>query len=179
MRELSWDLYRRSADVSGHERFSALGEDGDLERALARAGEDERVRTEVMQALRGAEARAQDPATFRLEVRWPLTVAMLSKAGTHQVRLANGLVFEVGLDSRIEQAILLSSEAHPDHVWEPQTTRLIQALAKQRHQAIVGGAYIGDHALFLAKAVARHGGGKSTRSSRWSSPFGGFSATRS
>lgn len=136
----------------------ALRADGDLDRALARAGEDERVRTEVMGALRGAEARAEDPTAFRLEVRWPLTLAMLAKAGTHRMRLANGLVFEVGPDSRIEQAFLLSSEAEPDHVWEPQTTKLVQALAAERHQAIVGGAYIGDHALFLAKALARHGG---------------------
>jgi len=136
----------------------ALTSSGDLNWALARAGEDERVRTEVLEALRDAEGRAEDPSAFRLDVRWPLTLAMLATAGLHRKRLANGLVFEVGPDSRIEQAFLLASEAEPDHVWEPQTTKLIQALAEERHHAIVGGAYIGDHALFLAKALAGKGG---------------------
>ncbi len=135
-----------------------LGEKGDLELALARAGEDEQVRTAVFEALRNAEAHADDPTAFRFEVRWPLILAMLANAGTQRVHLANGLVFEVGPDSRIDQAFLLATEGSPDHVWEPQTTKLIQALAEERNEAIVGGAYIGDHALFLAQAVARHGG---------------------
>jgi FkbM family methyltransferase len=74
------------------------------------------------------------------------------------VVLENGLIFEVSPDSRIEQALLLSTEAHPDHVWEPQTTKLLTALAAETTNVIVGGAYIGDHVLFLARAV----GGSST-----------------
>ncbi len=112
-----------------------------------------------MDALREAEARAEHPAAFRTDVRQPLIEALLSEAGLHRVRLANGLVFEVGLESRIEEALLLSREAHPDHVWEPQTTKLLLALAEDGRAAVVGGAYIGDHALFLAKALARHGAG--------------------
>jgi hypothetical protein len=63
-----------------------------------------------MEALRNAEARADDPTAFRLEVRWPLILAMLAKAGTHRMRLANGLVFEVGPDSWIEQAFLATKD---------------------------------------------------------------------
>lgn len=132
----------------------ALSFPGDLGPVLGRAGEDERLRTEMLEALRPAEARADDPTAFRRDVRWPLTLALLSKVGSHRVRLANGLVFEVGADSRIEKALLLSPDAHPDHVWEPQTTKLLQALAEEGRPALVGGAYIGDHALFLAHALA-------------------------
>jgi hypothetical protein len=63
-------------------------------------------------------------------------------------------VFDVSPDSRIEKALLLSTEAHPDHVWEPQTTKLLTALAKGATNVIVGGAYIGDHVAFVAR-VAR------------------------
>jgi FkbM family methyltransferase len=70
------------------------------------------------------------------------------------VVLENGLVFEVYPDSRIEQALLLSPVAHPDHVWEPQTTKLLLALATDAVHVIVGGAYIGDQVLPLARAAA-------------------------
>ena len=127
-----------------------------LAQALAAAGKDQQLRNAIFDALRQAEAAADDPATFREHIRWPLILSLLSEAKTHTVVLENGLIFEVSPDSRIEQALLLSTEAHPDHVWEPQTTRLLTALAAETTNVIVGGAYIGDHVLFLARAV---GGG--------------------
>lgn len=127
-----------------------------LAQALAAAGKDRKLRDAIFDALRQAEAESHDPASFREQIRWPLILSLLSEAKTHTVVLENGLIFEVSPDSRIEQALLLSSEAHPDHVWEPQTTRLLTALAAETTTVIVGGAYIGDHVLFLARAV---GGG--------------------
>jgi FkbM family methyltransferase len=120
--------------------------------ALATAGKNETLRNVIFDALREAEAQSNDPALFRERVRWPLILGLLGEAKTHQVVMQNGLVFEVGADSRIEQALLLSSAAHPDHVWEPQTTRLLTALAAGVSHIIVGGAYIGDQVLFLARA---------------------------
>ena len=127
-----------------------------LAQALAAAGKDQKLRNAIFDALRQAEVESHDPAYFREQVRWPLILSLLSEAKTHTVVLENGLIFEVSPDSRIEQALLLSTEAHPDHVWEPQTTRLLTALAAETTNVIVGGAYIGDHVLFLARAV---GGG--------------------
>jgi FkbM family methyltransferase len=125
-----------------------------LAEALALAGNDENLRTAIFEALRRAEAAAEDPALFREQVRWPLILSLLSLAKTHRVQMQNGLVFEVSPDSRIEQALLLSSEEHPDHVWEPQTTKLLTALARETSHIIVGGAYIGDQVLFLARAAS-------------------------
>lgn len=122
--------------------------------ALALAGQDEGLRAQIFEALREAESRADDPATFREQVRWPLLLAMLRDVKTHRVVLEDGTLFDVGADSRIEKALLLSSVAHPDHVWEPQTTRLLIALAKEASNVIVGGAYIGDHAVLIARATA-------------------------
>ena len=124
-----------------------------LAQALAAAGKDQKLRNAIFEALRQAEVESHDPAYFREQVRWPLILSLLSEAKTHTVVLENGLIFEVSPDSRIEQALLLSTEAHPDHVWEPQTTRLLTALAAEATNVIVGGAYIGDHVLFLARAT--------------------------
>ena len=122
--------------------------------ALGAAGEDERLRARLFDALRQAEADAAAPSEFRDRVRWPIIQALLRVCGTHRVELSNGLIFEVSPDSRIEQALLLSTERHPDHVWEPQTTKLLVALGGRAAHAIVGGAYIGDHVLPIAKACA-------------------------
>ena len=125
--------------------------------ALAVAGADERLRNSIFDALRQAEIDSDNAAVFREQIRWPLILALLSEAKTHRVVLQNGLVFEVSPDSRIEKALLLSTEAHPDHVWEPQTTRLLTALAAGARNVIVGGAYIGDHVAFIAQAIAATG----------------------
>lgn len=124
-----------------------------LAEALASAGLHPQLRADVFDALRRAQADFDDPTTFRESVRWPIVLALLQGARTHQVELADGLVFEVTPDSRIERALLLSPDARPDHVWEPQTTRLLVALARQSTNVVVGGAYIGDQALPMARAV--------------------------
>jgi FkbM family methyltransferase len=122
--------------------------------ALALAGQDERLRGRLFEALRRAEREAADPRTFRRDVRWPLVRCLLGEETAHQVVLENGLILEVRPDSRIEQALLLSTQPRPDHVWEPQTTRLLLGLAAGAAHVLVGGAYIGDHVLPLAHALA-------------------------
>jgi FkbM family methyltransferase len=127
-----------------------------LAQALAIAGENEALRNNIFELLRQAEAEADNPTRFREQVRWPLILSLLSRVKTHHVVLENGLVFEVYPDSRIEQALLLSPVAHPDHVWEPQTTKLLITLAADAAHVIVGGAYIGDHVLPLARVAGAH-----------------------
>ena len=125
-----------------------------LRAAVAAAGESQQVREAVFEALRVAQCAAADPAGFRDNVRFPLISALLESAGRHLVRLRCGVVFEVALDSRIERALLLSVDRVPDHIWEPQTTKLLVALGRRATNAIIGGAYIGDHALLIARAMA-------------------------
>jgi FkbM family methyltransferase len=148
-------------DWLGSEEFTASPEDlpeldlFTLREALAQAGLNEGFRNSVFEALRQAEEAADDPAWFRSGVRLPIIRALLDKAQTHRVVLEGGLVFEVGPVSRIEQALLLSASAHPDHVWEPQTTRLLVILGRHASNVIVGGAYIGDQAVLIARAMAK------------------------
>lgn len=125
-----------------------------LAQALASAGKSDTLRNTIFEALRKAEAEAADPSTFRDQVRWPLVLSLLREVKDHRVVLDNGLAIDVSADSRIEQAFLLSSMAHPDHVWEPQTTRLLVALSDGVDHIVVGGAYIGDQVLPLARAAS-------------------------
>lgn len=126
----------------------------ELIRAIATAGRNQDFRAATFEALRRAEASVQDANAYRTDVRWPIIQAILSGARYHQVELSNGLKYEIGSDSRIEQALLLSRDAAPDHVWEPQTTRLLVMLAANPGDVLVGGAYIGDQVVPIARAVA-------------------------
>lgn len=128
-----------------------------IARALAELGCTETARRALFEILRRAETEAPDPDRFREEVRWPLISALLAQARTHRVELEDGSVFEVGLDSRIERALLLSREARPDHAWEPQMTKLLRALCIDGTAIIVGGAYYGDHVIPMARAMERQG----------------------
>lgn len=130
-------------------------DDEKISAALARVGKNKELCKRVFQVLREAEACADNAVTFRNEVRWPLIFGILRDVKTCQVALANGLIFDVGLDSRIEQALLLSSMEYPDHVWEPQTTKLLVKLGTEASNVIVGGAYIGDHVLPIAYGMSK------------------------
>ena len=46
----------------------------------------------------------------------------------------------------------------PDHVWEPQTTKLLLYLATNARHALIGGAYAGDHVILMAKRMLAHQG---------------------
>ncbi len=122
--------------------------------ALAMAGNDQSLCEAIFDALREAELRAENPAAFSEQVRWPLILSLLRDVEVHRIALENGIVFDVNPASRIEKALLLSKVAHPDHVWEPQTTKLLTALARNASNVIVGGAYIGDQVLLIAKSTS-------------------------
>ena len=126
---------------------------GTLAEALSSAGQSEGLRNAILEALRLAEEQADNPALFHEKIRRPLVLSLLREVKNHRIVLEGGLVFEVGLESRIEQALIMSQAAHPDHVWEPQTTRLLTLLAEGAAHVIVGGAYIGDQVLPLARAA--------------------------
>jgi FkbM family methyltransferase len=111
----------------------------------------------MLESLRAAQLRAANPKEFRDNVRWPLIAALLQESRVHQVKLSN-VVIEVTPQSRIERALLLSTQARPDHVWEPQTTRLLCMLSEDAKAVIIGGAYIGDQALTIAAMLAEGGG---------------------
>jgi FkbM family methyltransferase len=124
-----------------------------LENSLAVAGANVTLRNAIFDSLRKAEIEAVDNLYFRNHVRWPLINALLRDVKDHQITLDNGLIFEIGTESRIERSLLLSTSLHPDHVWEPQTTKLLVTLGRDAENVIIGGTYIGDQALLISKAI--------------------------
>src|SRR5207247_2702649 len=54
--------------------------------------------------------------------------------------------------------VLLAPVKHPDELWEPQTTKLGVRIASQGRYVLLAGAYIGDQALPVARALEPRGG---------------------
>ena len=67
--------------------------------------------------------------------------------------LENGLKIKFVYNSKIAREFLLSSPQTPNHVWEPQTTKVLQYFSKGAKNVIIGGAYFGDHALIVAEGI--------------------------
>jgi FkbM family methyltransferase len=99
----------------------------------------------------------------RGEITAPLTDALFDETEVLRKELVDGTVFEFRYKPWIVRDFLLSFPRTPDHVWEPQTTKLLRYLASDRIQrtvpgdVVVGGAYFGDHAILLAKEIAARG----------------------
>ena len=131
-----------------------MNDQAPLFEALRIVGADEAARERIVAALVDYETHPDRRFTnVREEVTGPLVDALHASAGVLRKRLSNGLVFEFLYRSKIARDFVMSAPAIPDHVWEPQTTRLLLHLAQAGGDAIVGGAYFGDQAIPVAAAL--------------------------
>jgi FkbM family methyltransferase len=71
--------------------------------------------------------------------------------------LQNGLKINFVYNSKIAREFLLSNPAVPDHVWEPQTTKLLLHFSKNASNVIIAGAYFGDQAIPVANNIKETG----------------------
>jgi FkbM family methyltransferase len=72
-------------------------------------------------------------------------------------KLENGLNIKFVYNSKIAREFLLSNPEIPNHIWEPQTTKLLQFFSINAKNVFVGGAYFGDQALIIAKQLKDSG----------------------
>jgi FkbM family methyltransferase len=129
-----------------------------LNEALGIVGRDAAAREEITRSLRSFEARTTYSGSLRDEVTGVIIDALYHDAGLLRKALKSGLIFEFQHTGRITRDFIMAREDTPDHVWEPQTTRLLLYLAKNAKHVVVGGAYIGDHVLMIAQQLAQRGG---------------------
>jgi len=129
-----------------------------LNQTLAEIGHDATARKALIEALVAWEKRAQrDGVDLRETVTGPLVDALHARVPEVTRRLASGIVFTMPYKSKIAREFAMGVEPLT-HVWEPQTTRLLVALAERSRTIVVGGAYSGDHAIPMARAIAPRNG---------------------
>ncbi|MEO8962110.1 MAG: FkbM family methyltransferase [Ginsengibacter sp.] len=72
-------------------------------------------------------------------------------------QLVNGIKINFVYNSKIAREFVLSQPAVPNHVWEPQTTKLLLHFSKGAKNVIIAGAYFGDQAIPVAWNIRESG----------------------
>lgn len=125
-----------------------------LRQALHKLGRDESLRRELMDWLVRAEARFGRSVSVRDDITGPIIDALHDDADRYEKVISDGTKFEFLYRTKIARDFLLSQPSVPDHVWEPQTTRLLTHLAETSSgDVLIGGAYFGDHAVLLGRQL--------------------------
>ncbi len=133
--------------------------DTPLTDALAEIGTDPELRERFIEACIEAEQRlAAAGRSVRDEVTGPLVDALHRDVGILRKKLSTGTLFDFRYRSKIAREFAMSRPSVPDHVWEPQTTKLLVYLAGTARTAVIGGAYFGDQAVLVAGAMAPRDG---------------------
>lgn len=130
-----------------------------LSKALREVGTSATARDRMVALCKSIE---QDLSAYEGSVRdditGPIVDAMYNDESRLRKTLADGTVFEFLYRTKIARDFLMSTPARPDHVWEPQTTKLLVKLCQQGGNAVIGGAYFGDQVILMAKRLAAAGG---------------------
>jgi FkbM family methyltransferase len=129
-----------------------------LEKALKWIGGNPLCRTILLDALRELETKANYDGPTRDDITGPIADAMFDADTKLTKQLQDGTQLTFLYRSKIAREFVLSNPAVPNHAWEPQTTKLLVHFAAQSKQAIVGGAYFGDHTTLMAKAMQANAG---------------------
>ncbi|WP_127532089.1 FkbM family methyltransferase [Paenibacillus kobensis] len=121
--------------------------------ALRTIGNNEVARNKLVAVLKEIESELQYEGDAREEVVGPIVDAMFDAQTILNKRISNGLVFDYYYRTKIARDFLLSAPEVPDHVWEPQTTKLLMHLSRQAKHVLVGGAYFGDQVVMVANQI--------------------------
>lgn len=130
-----------------------------LRNAMKALGGDASSRRRIVEICREAEtALARLDFNVREEVTGPIVDAAFAGVDSITLTLDNGIVFECPYRSKIARDIVMRDPAAADHIFEPQTTKLLLRLSSGAKHVFVGGAYCGDHVILIAKDIAPSGG---------------------
>lgn len=127
--------------------------------ALSRIGGNDDWRAACIRQLLAFEGAISAPGVdVREELTGPLVDALYDDDQVVRKTLSTGVTFEFLYRSKIARDFVMSQPEHPDHAWEPMTSRILVNLAKGASTVVIGGAYFGDHAVLIAREIAAGGG---------------------
>ncbi len=133
--------------------------DDKAQTALRRIAGNPQWRDALVRRILDLEPELATPGLdVREEITGPIVDALYDDDQVVAKSLSTGVTFEFLYRSKIARDFVMSEPAAPDHAWEPQTSRILVNLAARARQVVVGGAYFGDHAVLIAKAIAARGG---------------------
>lgn len=114
-------------------------------------------REKLVEAIVGFEKESGYPySNVRDVISGPLA-DLLFTGEKFTKKLHNGLTINFLYNSKIAREFLLSSPSTPNHVWEPQTTKLLLHFSRNARNVIFAGAYFGDQAIPVAYNIVNSG----------------------
>jgi FkbM family methyltransferase len=114
-------------------------------------------RESFIEALVEFEKKSGHPQTnVRDSISGPLADELFTGEAFSK-KLQNGLNINFVYNSKIAREFLLCSPAVPNHVWEPQTTKLLLHFSNNAKNVIIAGAYFGDQAIPVANNIKETG----------------------
>jgi FkbM family methyltransferase len=132
--------------------------DDGLRRALSQIGASAPLRAEMIRVCQQFEQLPERRfTTVRDDVTGPIVDALHADVESVRKELSNGIVFDFHYRSKIARDFVMSTPETPDHVWEPQTTKLLLDLAEHAAHVLIGGAYFGDQAVLIADRLRGRG----------------------
>lgn len=130
-----------------------------LANALKMIAERDEWRAALIRHLLAFEKDIATPGVdIREDVTGPIVDALYDDDQVVRKTLSNGVTLEFLYRSKIARDFVMSEPTVPDYAWEPATSRILVELAKKSKQVVIGGAYFGDHAILIAREVAKNGG---------------------
>jgi FkbM family methyltransferase len=130
-----------------------------LQSALKMIASRQEWRDALIRRLLAFEKDIATPGVdVREDVTGPIVDALFDDDQVVRKTLTNGVTLEFLYRSKIARDFVMSEPSTPEFAWEPQTSRILVELAKKARQVVIGGAYFGDHAILIAREVARNGG---------------------
>jgi len=135
--------------------MSELPSEDVLQTALRVVGRDPQLRARMIAECKVIERTLKylPNHSIRDEVTAPIVDALHADVGILRKVLSTGLEFDFHYRSKIAREFVMAEPENPDHVWEPQTTKLLVHLAEGARNVIIGGGYFGDQALPVARQL--------------------------
>lgn len=134
--------------------------DNVLADSLAAIGKDRNLREQSIEFYKKIEKKLSKPDfNVREAITGPIIDALHRDCNTLSLELKSGLLFDFHYRSKIAREIVMREEKHPDHIWEPQTSKLLVLLSDNVNHVVIGGAYSGDHAVLIANQLKQNSSG--------------------
>lgn len=130
-----------------------------LSHAFKIIGNNETTRNRLISICKEIENElSYSTGSVREDISGPILDSLFNEDHIVRKTIKNGLTFDFYYRTKIARDFILSTPEVPDHVWEPQTTKLLMHLSKKSENILVGGAYFGDHVVLIANEIQKSGG---------------------
>ena len=129
-----------------------------LLKALSALKKNKLAVTRLSKFLISLESDLIFDGSTREEITGPIIDAIHDSNAIYEKELADGTRLKFLYRTKIARDFLFSQPDVPTHVWEPQTTKLLNYLInKTNGDVLIGGAYFGDHAVLAGNWLKNTG----------------------